>query len=478
MFSGEASVAYSVSHVLSLLLAPSFDAMYPRHPQFNETFGPKQSALLIGSFFGGVDAAGPEAQHAAAEFAVPLGLAIIGDVGIVPASAEELVSLDLLQPLLAAAAKKGKAVLPLAEVASRLLAAPYGLTRESQQLVLAALVSQRQFDFVTGGGDRINHRSLDLQIIWDDIVGIALPAGQLYSSERLLAWARLVTGNSALASIERSADRELINDSLTRWLEGWREQNVVAALDAVGDQSLNTKVWRLATSVRRSLGAMADIVADPARDHRKIDESLHKIAELFSDSVEEFEERKSELRDLAAFLSEAPILAGRREYLALADVTDDAALEALRSQLLDADLAGETALDSDAWLAFKTEYTEYYGRLHREANDSYNSTDAKKVLSLPSLDAFEAVADLPWFPGENREAVERSIRALRRPPCRANVEELLSVYPACSCGFRLDDLAGGSYAEQLDHALADGLSDLCPSARGREAGPHRKHADG
>lgn len=458
MFSGEAVTAYSISHMLSVLLAPAFEAVYPQHPHFPVTFGPKQTALLIGGFFGGVDAGGPDAQRAALEFALPLGLAVSSDAGTVPASAEELVSLDMLQSLLAVAAEKGTAVLPLNEVATRLQAPPYGLTRESQQLVLAALVSQRQFDFVTGGGDRINHRSLDLQIIWDDIVGIALPAGQSYSSERLLVWARLVTGNSSLASIERPADRELINDSLTRWLDGWRELDVVAGVDAIGDQSLNTRVWRLATSVRRSLGAMADIIADPARDHRKIDACLQKIAELFSDSEDEFEQRRSELRDLAALVAAEPFAAMRREYLALADVTDDASIEGLRSQLIEAELAGEAGIDSESWDAFQSEYTDYYRRLHEEANGHCGSSDAANALSSPAIEVFESVADLPWFPRESEDTVRRAIRALRRPACRADVEEALRSYPACACGFRLDDLRGGSYLDQLNSALTSGLT--------------------
>ena len=77
--------------------------------------------------------------------------------------------------------ENGKEPVMLKLVYSELKQAPHGLAREAQQLILAALVAQRQLEFVTSKGDRINRRSLDLQIIWDDIVGIAKPLDSSYS---------------------------------------------------------------------------------------------------------------------------------------------------------------------------------------------------------------------------------------------------------------------------------------------------------
>ena len=75
--------------------------------------------------------------------------------------------------------------------------------REAQHLILTALVAQRQIEFVTSKGDRINRRSLDLKIIWDDIEGIAKPSSVLYGKERLTEWAQILTGSDNFHSIER-----------------------------------------------------------------------------------------------------------------------------------------------------------------------------------------------------------------------------------------------------------------------------------
>jgi hypothetical protein len=61
---------------------------------------------------------------------------------------------------------------------------PFGLAREAQHLILTALVAQRRIEFVTTKGDRINRRSLDLKIIWDDIEGVTKPSSVLYADGR------------------------------------------------------------------------------------------------------------------------------------------------------------------------------------------------------------------------------------------------------------------------------------------------------
>ena len=75
--------------------------------------------------------------------------------------------------------------------------------REAQHLVLTALVANRQIEFVTTKGDRINRRSLDLKIIWDDIEGIA---------EDLVPGKRMnVTATSADGTVKRFTVRNRID---------------------------------------------------------------------------------------------------------------------------------------------------------------------------------------------------------------------------------------------------------------------------
>jgi hypothetical protein len=81
---------------------------------------------------------------------------------------------------------------------------PHGFVREAQHLILTALVAQRKIEFVTSKGDRINRRSLDLKIIWDDIEGVAKPVGTVYSAARLTDWAKDFNGRRRF-SIDRKS---------------------------------------------------------------------------------------------------------------------------------------------------------------------------------------------------------------------------------------------------------------------------------
>jgi len=214
----EARSAHTLSQLFTIMLAPVFDAQFPEHPEFSHVLGVKEAARLIGQFFASSAQRSGELQRLAATFAMPLGLVESSEDQYVPVPAESLMQLPFVRAAFDGVNISNEAVVTLDDLASRMGAAPFGLTREAQHLVLAALVAQRQLEFVTFSGNRINQRSLDLQIIWDDIAGVAKPFVEVYSSERLRDWAIRVTGNHQIKSLEKSEDRLMVIDTLTCWL--------------------------------------------------------------------------------------------------------------------------------------------------------------------------------------------------------------------------------------------------------------------
>src|SRR5204863_4614190 len=153
-----------------------------------------------------------------------------------------------------------KDVISLDELSKRMAVAPYGLTQEAQHLVLAALVAQRQFEFVTSSGNRINHRSLDLQIIWEDIVGIARPSDEAYSSERLLNWAVLLTDDTSLRALRMPQAEVKLVEVLSAWLVEWQKARIVERFDRLPDEKLNSKLWRVAANVKKTFGVIAESI--------------------------------------------------------------------------------------------------------------------------------------------------------------------------------------------------------------------------
>ncbi len=444
-FGDDACSAHTLAQVLSGALAPAFEALYPEHPVFTETLGMKQASAVIAGFLSASGGGGAEVQKLAEVYAEPLGLAVRHGDLLVPATGESLVDLRMVRDAIGSADSGD--VIPIKDVAMRMQAPPYGLTREAQHLTLAALVGQRLYDFVTSSGNRINHRSLDLQIVWDDIVGIAKPLTELYSSERLLAWARLITGNSALRSIDRAEDRSLIVDSLAQWLRGWNESRVLADFDALPDEQLNAAIWRTAANLRKSFGAMAEIIASEANGDIPLDQCLQLVADLFSDSETEYENKKIDMRVLRDFTTAVQKRAEILSYVTLCENTGDEVLERSRLELVDliektkfSAVGKEAAQIVDAWTAFKTAYIEFYAEHHDRVMRSDAAAERlKEIVRSNAWVVFETFSIFDWIDRGLFSEGKEIVRELRQLNCRARVLEELVQRPFCGCSFRVSE---------------------------------------
>ena len=171
------------SKVLSLILEPVLNDVYPEHPTFSKPLGKKEVSVLVSDLFSGARANIAGVQDLAAIFAKPLGLVVQDGQDFVVESDETLSKLPLVEKLLTLVACSEEGKVSLKAIYRSLKEAPFGLVKEAQHLILAALVAKRKIDFVTEKGDRINNRSLDLNIIWEDIVGVAAPKDVVYEQE-------------------------------------------------------------------------------------------------------------------------------------------------------------------------------------------------------------------------------------------------------------------------------------------------------
>ncbi|MEQ1603695.1 MAG: hypothetical protein ABL999_02390 [Pyrinomonadaceae bacterium] len=442
-FTEDARSAHSLAQVMTLMLRPVFEGQFPAHPQFSEHLGHKQAAGLISNFFGGSDVNSPETQKLAEAFAFPLGLAAKVNGAFVPTPAEQLVEHEIVRAGFAGA--DAEAMVPVNDIAMRLQAPPVGLTREAQHLILAALVAAKRYEFVTSSGNRINYRSLDLQIIWDDIVGVAKPLDEAYSPERLLAWAKLITGNAGLKSIDRSEDRSLILDSLSGWLSGWNESRTLAEFDALPDEHLNAAIWRTAANLKKSFGAMADIIGSLVKNDLSLDKCLQSIADLFSDSEAEFENKKGDLRVLREFTSGVTRRSEIATYLSLCEDTGDVELEFACQSLLETINSGQfgsagtgtSELDAD-WQCFRDAYTEYYAEKHDAVMNSTASGESlREIVRSDEWAVFENFSSVQWLENGSFPLAKSLIREMRQLYCTSNVRGSLISKPFCGCSFSL-----------------------------------------
>jgi hypothetical protein len=439
----ESGSAHTLSQVLSRALTPYFDSLYPQHPVFGGSLGVRESSALVANFFGGAAAEAAETRQLVNAFAAPLGLGVASKDSVIASTREDLMHLPVVQIALGRDAGESS----LSEIQQRLAAAPLGLTREAQHLVLAALVAQRQFDFVTVSGNRINHRSLDLQIVWDDIQGIAAPRHEDYSVERLLSWAILLTGNESLRSIDRGEDRRLIVESLAHWQETWQADNTLAKFDELPDEELNTAVWKVASGLKRTFGATADAIETMLQDEGSLVECLKSVAGLFNDSESEY---KAKTDDLAVLNKYVLLSAGRSEmltYVASADWTGDDVIDSLRRELLGLLIGGGVALNgkndriTELWSEYRHLYAKQFIAKHAEVMSGSADKEAiREAVASDLWSTFNAISQISLTDGKHVKNADEALRRLRSAVCKADVGAELFRYPICSCGNGLADL--------------------------------------
>lgn len=434
---------HSLGQLLTRSLAPVFADRFTSHPEFQELLDARRGSDVINNFFTGSSADSSEVQKLAEGVAAPLGLAVLDGERYVPTSDAAL--LDLEHVRAAIATNDAEARIPIERISSFLMSSPFGLTREARQLVLASLVAQKQFEFVTSSSDRISHRSLDLQIIWDDIVGLAKPLNEVYPAERLLSWAKLITGNTEIRSLDNADDRERVIASLNDWLASWRDTSIIDKFEALEDEDLNAGIWKTAFTLRKTYGAIAEMIAAVRDGNISVEKFLQSAADVFSDSEAEFARKADDLRSLNSFMEGVAVRREVTRYLSVCEITADTEIENARRVLVDrlqtSNLSEMLSPEFHAqWKTFKGLYVNHYAERH----DAVMKVDTPgkhfgEVTTSGEWPAFEHFSSNPLFDGRSTAKVKALMREIRQMYCTADVRAVLEASPHCICTFELGD---------------------------------------
>ncbi len=446
-FSDDAKSASTLSQMFSLMLEPLFEVRFPKHPVFSQPLGMTEVSLLVNDLFSGARSNLANVQEMAAKFALPLGLVTkYGDTLIIE-SEEKLVKLPLAREVLNLVERNNQTV-SLKTIYQHLKQPPFGLVREIQHLLLTALVAQRQIEFVTSKGDRINRRSLDLKIIWDDIEGIAKPSGKVYSNKRLTEWARLLTGEDDFTAIDTPEEQQSIKIALETWLNDWRLARMLERFDELPDEILNTRMWRLSVNAEKTFGTVAETIKAFLEDFIPLDEALHRIADAFFDSEEEFSERTQDLVILEDFVNGANQREKIWSYLAVSEPTQDENIEAMRENLLQ--LLDETFNDpSDAlnremenlWQTFHDRFAGHFAVKHDLVMKSHHLQEQfDEILRSDDWWEFENLSHFQLFHQRFWTEAEADCRQFRELDCHFDVRKILDTHPFCACSFNLTQI--------------------------------------
>jgi hypothetical protein len=466
----EARAASTLAQVLEPVLTPYLEARFPQHPVFDATLDESKVAQLVGGLFGGAKQAEANVQELARLFAEPLGLASLRGGLYTLEVGDQALKQPWVREVIAMTDEADGEVVPLERIYRQLRREPYGLLREAQHLILAALVAQRRIELVTSTGDRITHRTLDHTLGWDELAGVARAAALLHSAEELTAWARLLTDQPKLSAIVHPEAREQVRGALKAWLEDWRDHRLLEKFDALPDEGLTTSAWGLAVAVRKSFEAAAESIQAMLTEHITLEEGLQRIADAFGDATEDFVHCQKQLAQLTCYTEGLAEREQAHTYLAMAEPTTEEEIESARRELLMMADDIHSLFDQDCvqrfnllWREFQARYIEHYTAAHaRAAAVSASQQAVEELLRGDEWKEFEALSQLAIV---NRtyweEAVDLIDRA-RRMRCQLPVRQLLVARPACACSFRL---ALPVSPQLIVPSLADVLGRGCQSHR-------------
>lgn len=444
-FSETARSAQTLQELFSRMLEPFFDARFPDHPHFAKTLGITEVSDLANDFFSGARQSLAEAQALAKTFALPLGLVRQNENNVVLESQEKLNKLSFVREILAEVEKKSGEMTSLKSICKKLKQPPHGLAREAQQLILTALVANRQIEFVTSNGDRISRRSLDLKVIWDDIAGIAKPSEAGYSHERLIEWGQILAGANFPGAIRTPEEQKIARTILEDWLENWKQTQILERFNRLPDEILNTKIWRLSSHVEKTFGAVASAIKSASDDLISLEDALHLIADAFSDSENEFHARGKDLVVLEDFIDGAAMREKFWAYLSVCETTTDEKLEFLREKLFRL-IAESTRNPSvtlnremeNLWQTFQARFSEHFVSRHDLLMKSEQLQERfGEIWRSDEWSEFENSALLPIFPQTYWNDAQAIRRRLAELNCRSDVREMLKTHPFCTCSFSL-----------------------------------------
>jgi hypothetical protein len=276
-------------------------------------------------------------------------------------------------------------------------------------------------------------------------------------AESLTEWARRLTGQTDLASIESEAGGEAVQAALGAWLEAWHALGLAEKFAALPTIRLTTRAGNYEAEIRRSFGRAARAVEEALEGRAKLAESLERIGDAFRRSPEVFAARSRQMADFRAFVEGFAQRERLRAYLAHAETTGVAEIETARRELSQVAAAPNSLLDAaqrerfeKLWREFHARYVEHYAAAHDRALAGEDARGAVWALRRSALwREFEQLARLPLMSAQIWRRAEEALRRAAEARCDYDVRELLQEHPVCACRFRL------ARADEPDRTVAE-----------------------
>jgi len=445
-FTEEARSAPDLAELFSIMLEPLFETRYPSHPYFTREFDGGDVVTIVTDLYNSSRRELADVQVRAQTFAFPLGLVSLEGTSFVPEPRERLAALPAVDAVIELFNADPGATVELSDVFQVLRRPPFGLTRPSQQMLLTALVAERFVEFVTTSGNRINQRSLDLKLIWEDIAGIARPIETAASGEDLKEWATLFVKDGSFSRFDRPADREALTKALKDWVEAWDHARVLERFSEIPEDKLYVDIWYLAARSSKNFEPVVEKMREAIAGTIPLEQCIGAVADSFAGSRDEFLKGEEGLHRLKSFVNGFRLRQDVLAYVAGSEVTDIGEIEQLRERIYVLLAYAETHPSEDAnrelgytWERFLRGYSAHFEERHRNGSNSpERKAKFDEVQKSEAAAEFDILAKLPGFDQKYARLAEGYRRRFFTADCGRNVSSLLRSQPFCQCGFSLN----------------------------------------
>lgn len=439
-FNEEDKDKHLVSYLFSSHLNSEFYDLYPEHPVFGVLVSHKEVESLVSKFFLEKELDSPIVQKLAMDVALPLELAVNDGTGLRPATESELLSGRFAALL--NGSEFGRDEISLTEIVSRLNDRPVGLSLEAIHLILTAMIAQCGYEFVTRQGSRIGRSTLDLQLVWDDIISIAPPLQIQHAKIEIAGWYELLMEGGVEPSDESTQENGDITDCIIAWHRHWRTRGIEQLFRDLNSENMSLRSWKKIENIKSSMGRALDLISEWLGAGGSAEDVLFGMINCFKRSQSFY---RSVLSDVEQMLSEAAHNELRKigiSYLLRARLSDDRVVESHRLGLCQVVEKNEYSADPSSWIEaaatrFYQEYGAYFIRQHDVAAhlaDGFREF-VKDVKNRKRFLQLKELAETPWFESSDRFLLGRLDRWSAIEFC--SVEDLEKLGPdlTCECGF-------------------------------------------
>jgi hypothetical protein len=265
------------------------------------------------------------------------------------------------------------------------------------------------------------------------------------NDEELAWWASFLTEGTLPNSLAEPDARDAVRAALAEWQKVWRAENILKKFDELPDAGLTTRVWNLASALRKSFGKAAEAVEATLNKTISLEDGLERVAVAFNNSPEQVARSREQLAQLRLLVQELPGRERARAYLSLAEPTHIDEIESARRELLGIAEDVHNLLDKESvnrfdllWREFRNRYAEHYVGLHDGTmRDEARREAVEELMRRDEWREFESLSRLQIVNGRYWEEATALVELARRAECDLPARQLLDERTTCACHFRL-----------------------------------------